>query len=138
MTDQNDSSQIDALISDFYSAFDNRNGVVPDGRRLFEIIHQSAVIAKEGDNVFGFMSPFDFVSPRIQLLTDGRLTDFHEWETSSATEIRQNLASRTSEYSKAGLLNGKPYGGAGTKMFQLIRENESWKILAITWRDHDV
>jgi hypothetical protein len=37
-----------------------------------------------------------FIAPRAALLTGGRLTDFHEWETEGRTEIAGGLATRWS------------------------------------------
>lgn len=77
----------------------------------------------------------EFVEPREKLLSDGRLVEFSEWETSERTEIVGDVASRVGEYSKSGMMNGQPYEGSGTKVFQFVRTAEGWRIVAFSWSD---
>lgn len=51
----------------------------------------------------------EFIEPRRKLLSDGRLVEFSERETTERTEI----AARFGEYRKAGVMNGEPFEGAG-------------------------
>ena len=61
--------------------------------------------------------------------------DFHEWEAASTTEVFAGIATRTSRYGKSGTLDGRPYGGAGTKCFQFAQLDEGWRITALAWVD---
>lgn len=70
-----------------------------------------------------------------RLLTDGRLVDFSEWETSERTEIAGDIASRFSEYRKSGTLDGEPFDGGGTKTIQFVRTSQGWRISALAWYD---
>jgi len=42
-----------------------------------------------------------------------------------------------SRYTKAGLLNGNPYSGVGTKCFQLVLLDCGWRIASLAWVDDD-
>ena len=76
-----------------------------------------------------------FIAPRAELLLRGRLVDFEEWETDSRTEIAGALAQRRLRYAKHGTLDGVPFEGTGTKMLQLARTTQGWKIAALQWTD---
>ena len=69
------------------------------------------------------------------MLTDGTLTDFHEWETGASTQVLRGSASRHSTYAKSGFQNGAPYAGSGAKFIQLVRKQQGWRIAAIAWED---
>lgn len=74
----------------------------------------------------------------MRLLTTGEITDFYEWETSAATNVVGAIASRISNYSKHGILRGKPYDGLGSKFFLLGCFLNEWRITAIAWSDEIV
>lgn len=135
---RSDLEQLDALITAFYGAFDNRNGRQPSFQALHALFTPRAVIAKAETGGFSMMTVEQFITPRVALLTEGRLRDFHEWETSHTTQLHGDMATRSSEYRKEGQLDHRPYLGQGTKTFQLIREQQGWKILSFAWQDQDL
>ena len=126
---------IDALVADFFSAFDNRNGNKPDLEFLLGHFTGNAVIARSSPAETQILSAMAFAVPRIDLLTNGTLVDFHEVETSSTTAIFGTVAMRTSRYRKEGLWEGASYAGAGTKCFQLVALDTGWRILSLAWID---
>ena len=128
-------SELDPLVRSFYSAFDNRDGRVATVEAVTSLFTPQAVIAKRGPSAFELSTPEQFARPRVALLNDAALVDFHEWETSCETRIEGDLALRTSRYEKTGTLNGEPYAGKGTKFFQFIRMDGRWKILSLAWAD---
>ncbi|MFC5905627.1 DUF4440 domain-containing protein [Streptacidiphilus monticola] len=128
-------TEIDAVTADFFGAFDNRGGKAPGIAHLRRLLLPQAVIVVTSPQ-FTVLSVDEFLKPRESLLTDGRLVDFSEWETSARTELSGDLASRLSEYRKSGLLNGRPYEGTGTKSLQFVRTPEGWRISAVAWQDH--
>jgi len=128
--------EIDKLIVEFFSAFDNRNGS-PELANILACFADKAVIARSAGSNADLYSVMEFALPRIELLTQGTLVNFHESETSSTTNIFGGIATRTSRYSKAGLLKGDHYGGVGTKCFQLIALDCGWRIASLAWVDDD-
>ena len=128
-------AEIETLIAAFYAAFDNRRGRVPDGGALRAMFADGASITRAGAEGVDRWTVDAFVAPRIAMLTDGTLTDFHEWETGAQTVILGDIASRQSAYAKAGLLDGADYRGGGDKFIQLVRSGGRWRISAILWRD---
>ncbi|WP_405652841.1 hypothetical protein OG581_22705 [Streptomyces sp. NBC_01386] len=77
----------------------------------------------------------EFIEPRRKLLSDGRLVEFSEWETSEHTQIAGDIAARFGEYRKSGVMNGEPFEGGGTKSIQFVRTPEGWRIASFTWYD---
>ncbi|MEU0785533.1 DUF4440 domain-containing protein [Streptomyces sp. NPDC006173] len=126
--------EIDALTAEFFGAFDNRGGTAADVARIRRLVIPGGVIVKTGPE-FTAYTVGEFVEPRERLLADGRLTEFHEWETSERTDIAGDVAARFGEYRKAGILDGEPFEGGGTKTIQFVRTPEGWRIAAFAWYD---
>lgn len=128
-------ARIDELIRDFYAVFDNREGRVPSDAHVTSFFFGSAIITQRQPAGFETCTPAEFAAPRVMLLRSGALVDFHEWETAARTEVEGELASRVSRYRKQGVLQGEPYGGTGTKLFQLACAEGRWRILSLAWAD---
>ncbi|WP_327706321.1 nuclear transport factor 2 family protein [Streptomyces decoyicus] len=127
-------SEIDVVTAEFFEAFDNRGGKAADMARIRRLFLPGGVIVKAGPE-FTVYTVDEFIEPRQRLLTDGRLVEFSEWETSERTEIAGDIASRFSEYRKSGTLDGEPFEGGGTKTIQFVRTSEGWRIAALAWYD---
>ncbi|MFG2832408.1 DUF4440 domain-containing protein [Streptomyces sp. NPDC048434] len=127
-------TEIDVVTAEFFEAFDNRGGKAADVARIRRLVLPGGVIVKAGPE-FTVYTVDEFIEPRQRLLTDGRLVEFSEWETSERTEIAGDIASRFSEYRKSGTLDGAPFEGGGTKTIQFVRTSESWRIAALAWYD---
>lgn len=132
-----DKDAIDALTSAFFRAFTNDGGTAPNIDGLYELFIPQAVIV---NNVKGSTQVYDvrgFIEPRREILTNGSLTDFREWEVSERTEIFANIAHRFSRYEKSWMAGGQPHAGAGAKSIQFARTPAGWKIAALIWDDAD-
>ena len=135
MRESNSRAEVDALISRFFGAFDNRARRQPNLAELVSFFSAKAIAAKHFEGQCELYSPEEFAAPRVAVLTSGELIEFHEWEESNTTEVVGSVATRTSRYAKSGTYNGKPYSGAGTKFFQLAKFQSSWQIVALSWID---
>ncbi len=127
-------AELDQLMGLFFSAFTNTDGP-PRTDRIREVfIPQGTIISQTGDRsvVYDLDS---FIAPRQQILTDGTLTEFAEWEVSEQTEIYGSIAHRFSEYRKSGIQNGEPFEGGGHKTIQFVRTPAGWRISSIAWED---
>jgi hypothetical protein len=129
--------ELDSLVRGFFSVFDNRNKCKPEFAMLRSICAEGAVIAKRTAESMEICSLVEFWRPRQALLTDGSLTDFHEWEVASETAIHGGIATRICRYKKEGLLRGESYSGSGTKFMHFVLTQEGWKITAVLWEDED-
>jgi len=129
-------TEIDRIINQFFSVFDNRNERTPDLDDIRKFFVEGAIITKKDKDALELMSIDDFIEPRRNLLIDGTLVDFFEYELDSVTRVDNNIASRMSEYAKEGIMNGEEYKGGGKKHFQLVLKNDSWKIVSIIWEDY--
>ncbi|MET8861272.1 nuclear transport factor 2 family protein [Streptomyces sp. NPDC004579] len=127
-------TEIDALTTEFFGAFDNRGGRAADVDRIRRLVLPGGVIVKTGPE-FTVYTVDEFIEPRRHLLTEGRLVEFSEWETSERTEIAGDIASRFSEYRKSGTLDGRRFEGDGTKTIQFVRTSQGWRIAAVAWYD---
>jgi hypothetical protein len=136
-TEVADLRRIDAVIGRFFAAFDNRAGRVPELECLSALFAGKAVVAIHSASGPVICSVEEFARPRIELLSSGRLVDFFEWETTAETQIVGPMAARKSRYSKSGALDGSPYSGSGTKLFQLALAGAEWRIVALSWFDDE-
>jgi hypothetical protein len=126
---------IDALIVEFYRAFDNRGGRTPSADALRKLFAPGARIMRVSSGANEQWTVDEFIAPRIAMLTNGTLAEFHEWEVQGSTTVFENIASRESHYRKTGTLNGAPYSGGGRKFIGLSRVNAAWLICSILWED---
>jgi ketosteroid isomerase-like protein len=126
---------IDDLVRRFFAAFDNRAGRIPSSERLHALFAPNAVVASHSGSAPVICTAEEFVRPRIELLSSGRLVNFSEWETHAETQVLGSLAVRRSRYAKEGELEGRPYAGTGTKFFQMALVGDSWRIVALSWID---
>jgi RimJ/RimL family protein N-acetyltransferase len=135
--DEDAASEIAALSRRLFAYFSQRGGhtdvaAVPSlfvsGARV--IILRPGVTG--GMEVLGVK---EFLEPRAELLTSGRLVDFEEREVSGETVIDGNLAHRRVRYEKSGVLDGEPLSGRGHKHLQLVRTRRGFRIAALVWED---
>ena len=127
--------QIDLLVREFFSAFDNRAGRKMEPAALRSLFIPSAVIVKNTESSSETMTVDAFIQPRQVLLENGSLVDFHEWEVDATTFIFGGIACRTLRYAKEGTFNGAPYSGEGMKSMHFAKTAEGWRITAIIWQD---
>ena len=137
MNDSTDQANINVLIARFFSAFDNRNGTSPRLSDVADCFADKATIVCRTNTSARLYTVEEFATPRIELLSQGALLQFHEWEVSAATQIFNGIAARTSRYCKSGLLNGNEYSGSGTKCFHLVELGFEWRIASLAWVDDD-
>ncbi|MFE4716178.1 DUF4440 domain-containing protein [Streptomyces sp. NPDC057889] len=126
--------EIDAITAEFFGAFDNRGGSEADVDRIRRLTIPGAAIVSTGPATTAYTVD-EFIEPRRKLLSDGRLVEFSEWETSEHTQIAGDIAARFGEYRKSGVMNGEPFEGGGTKSIQFVRTPEGWRIASFTWYD---
>ncbi len=126
---------IDDVTRIFFAAFSNQGGTRPAVDDLYRLFLPQAVITKRSAAGCEIYTLAQFVEPRRKLLTDGALVDFHEEEVAARTEIFGGIAQRWCIYRKAGVLNGRPFAGRGTKTLQFIELDGAWRISALAWED---
>ena len=55
----------------------------------------------------------------------------------ATTQTIDGIVDRMPRYGKAGLLDGIPYGGSGTKCFHLVSHGSGWRITSLAWVDEN-
>jgi hypothetical protein len=128
-------ADIDRLVQSFFALFSNRGGVLPDLSRVRDLFLAQGVIAKWHEGTLEVMTLDEFIAPRQELLTSGRLTEFFEVELSATTRVVGQIAQRLSVYEKSGVLEGAPFVTRGAKSFQFIDTKDGWRILSLSWDD---
>lgn len=130
-----DQCAIDELVRAFFALFSNRGGATPNLRAIFDLCLPQAVICKCVSATPEVASLESFIAPREALLSDGTLTEFHEFETAQRTRIFGHIAQRACTYEKAGVLHGAPFRARGVKVFQFVKGARGWRISAVAWDD---
>ncbi len=118
----------------FFSAFDNKGQTAPL-HLLHTVFIPGATIthrANEKNSIYDLQS---FMAPRAKLLADGSLKNSSEYVLAEETRVTGNIAQHYAHYEKSGILNGKPFTQRGHKFFQLVKEDDGWKISALLWED---
>ena len=95
----------------------------------------SAVIVRTGGGEPAVYDVDGFITPRQELLTGGRLTDFREWELHARIDVFGDFATYFGGYAKAGVADGARFTARGMKALQFIRTPAGWLITAVTWGD---
>jgi hypothetical protein len=129
------SPTVETVIAAFYAAFDNRGGRAPAMAVLRHLFTPDGRITRVSPDGVASWDVETFIAPREAMLTDGRLTDFFEWETAGATEVTGAIAVHRSRYRKTGRLDGAPYDGEGCKLISLCLADGGWRIVSVLWED---
>ncbi|WP_229860531.1 hypothetical protein [Streptomyces litmocidini] len=81
-------TEIDRVTTAFHGAFDDRDGKAADGDRIRRLVLPQGVIVRTAPP-FTAYSVEESIAPRERLLSDGRLVEFSEGETSEETRIER-------------------------------------------------
>lgn len=128
-----DRAAIDALVGRFFASFVNKDGPPAALAALPHLFAQGATITKTEGTRSTTTDVRDFLVPRAELLTSGRLSGFGEGELEARTELAASFAQRWSRYRRAGTLDGRPFSDVGEKAMTFVKTEEGWKILALVW-----
>ena len=126
---------IDTLVTRFYALFTNTHGQVPRVAQVAELFIPEGLIVKSAGDAIEAYDLDAFVKPRLEILTDGTLQDFSEWETDAQTQIFGAIAHRISHYRKRGVLSGAPFEGSGVKTMLFAKVRGEWKFTSTCWVD---
>ncbi|APH55102.1 Ribosomal-protein-serine acetyltransferase [Granulibacter bethesdensis] len=102
---------IEILIAAFYEAFDNRGGRTVQVDKLRDMFLPEAIVTRSTGIEVDTMTVDSFITPRMRMLSDGTLTDFHEWESGARTFLLRDIACCFSTYEKCGFHKVTPYDG---------------------------
>lgn len=132
-----DKEQLDSLTKLFFNIFSNNDQKQPDLDAMRDMCIPEIVIVKKTGLSQTVYSLNSFIEPRIELLSDGTIRDFEEWETEEITHIAGHIAQRQSKYQKSGYLNDSYFSETGIKLFQFIKTELGWKISSLIWEDDE-
>jgi hypothetical protein len=132
---EDDRAVIAGMVRTFFAAFTAGDDVAARLDALRQSFLPEAVIVRTGGGTPAVYGVEDFIAPRQELLTNGTLTDFREWELSGHTEIFGDIAQHFCSYAKAGVQHGAAFTGRGMKSLQFVRTPAGWRISAAAWDD---
>lgn len=130
-----DREQIAAVVTTFFAGFTSGPDVAERLDALRALFLPQAVVVRTCGSAPVVHGVDDFIAPRRDLLTGGRLTGFSEWSTSARTEVFGDIAQHMCSYAKRGVQDGVAFTGAGMKVLQLVRTPAGWRISALAWDD---
>nr|WP_314499475.1 GNAT family N-acetyltransferase [uncultured Chryseobacterium sp.] len=130
-----DQIQIDKVTQAFFALFTNITDS-PQFDRISELCHEQAQIIRKTDDSTEIYNLQSFIEPRKNILTDGTLTGFSEYEVQAETKMTGQIAQRFSIYEKSGKLHGNDYRGSGNKILQFIKHHGKWQIMHVIWEDN--
>ena len=130
-----DQKAIDEITARFFDLFTNTGNRIPDLQKIEELFIPEGIIINNTEELPAIYNLRSFIQPREEILTNGTLVDFREQEITQITEIIGNIAYRTCNYEKSGVLNGSYFQGAGKKILQFIKSNKKWLLCSVVWSD---
>ncbi len=130
-----DRLEIDALTARFFDLFTNKDGRILNLKDIKSIFIPKGILISNTEDTPAFYDLDGFVSPRVEMLTNGTLTNFCEREISHSTELFGNIAQRFSLYEKTGELNSEHFETTGMKTIQFAKVNGKWKMSSVAWGD---
>jgi hypothetical protein len=130
-----DRAEIADIVRTFFEAFTSGPGCEERMDALRAAFLPQAVIVRTGGGEPAVYDVDGFIAPRQEILTDGTLEEFHEWELSGHTELFGDIAHHFCSYAKEGVQAGKPLAGRGMKTMQLVRTAAGWRISGVAWDD---
>jgi hypothetical protein len=130
-----DRGAITGIVRTFFAAFTPGADCTERLDALRQVFLPEAVIVRTCGGVPAVYGVDSFIAPRRELLSNGTLTDFREWEMSGHTEIFGDIAQHFCSYAKAGVQHGVSFTGRGMKTLQFVRTPAGWRISAAAWDD---
>jgi RimJ/RimL family protein N-acetyltransferase len=129
---------IDQLTKSFFNIFTNSNQQQPNWDCIHTICLPETIIIKTNNNNEEVYNLNTFIEPRKEILSDGTLTEFKEYEISEETKIIGSIAQRFSKFQKEGYYNETYFKANGNKLFQYVKTNSGWKINSVIWEDDNL
>lgn len=128
-----DKNEITQLVKTFYGSFTTTGELVSDLKSLFDANGHVIQFLPTETKTYTISQ---FIDSRITILSSGIYQEFKEFELSFNTMIDGKHAVRLSHYQKEGEKGGQSFRITGTKVFQLMKQNECWKLLSFSWIDN--
>jgi hypothetical protein len=130
-----DRAAIAGIVRIFFAAFTSGADCVARLDALRQVFLPEAVIVRTCGGAPAVYGVDSFIAPRQELLSNGTLTGFREWELSGRTDMFGDIAQHFCSYAKAGVQDGVPFTGRGMKTLQFVRTPAGWRISAVAWDD---
>ena len=127
--------EISALVEDFFAVFVDGDEAVARAAAIRRAFLPSAVIVNMSDGAPTAWGVEEFLEPRVELMTSGRLPGFAEWPVDIRVDVIGDVAHVWCRYEKSWTDEAGTQTGAGTKSIQLARTDGRWRISAIIWQD---
>ncbi len=130
-----DLAEIESAVESFFAAFRSGPDAAASAAVLRTLLLPEAVIVRTCGLTPAVYDVETFISPRVELLSSGRLRDFREWPTERRVDLFGDIAQVWCRYEKTWLEDDVPQEGRGMKSMQFVRTANGWRIAAAVWDD---
>jgi len=126
-------AEISRLLSRLYEVISFPEGGEPDWSGMTDVFSAHARITRitpEGTDYFDLPT---FQAMAQELVRVGAYTAFHESEVACRVECFGNVAHVASAYETRRDPGARACLGRGINSLQLVRENDTWRVLSLCW-----
>jgi hypothetical protein len=123
------------VMAEFLASVSFKEGERPEYDRMRALFIDRALIIKNIGGDTEIANVDEFISPRLELVNGGALTQFLEVEEAATTSIFGAVGHRRSVYSKSGVQNGEAFAACGVILTQFVETTGTWRISSMTWDD---
>lgn len=124
---------IAGLLRRLYAVISFEEGAEPDWSGLQGVFSQHARITRITPEGTDYLDPASFLAMTKNLLEVGAYTSFFEFEVARSIERFGDIAQVWSVYETRRNKGAREPLGRGVNSIQLIREQESWRVLGLLW-----
>lgn len=128
-------AELKDLTDEFFRAVSFTVAEKPTYSKLHELFIEPGLLIKNSGSTPEVAGVSEFIQPRQRSVDAGELTQFHEAELASTTQLFGNVAQRFTAYAKAGVLNGVPFKARGMICIQFILTPAGWRMSSMAWDD---
>jgi hypothetical protein len=122
-----------ALLERLYTVISFEEGDEPDWQGLNEVFSKHARITRITPEGTDYLDPSTFLAMTHSLVDLGAYTSFYEVEVARRVERFGDIAQVWSVYETRRNKHARDALGRGVNSIQLIRENDTWRVLGLLW-----
>jgi hypothetical protein len=128
-----DAEQLDALMRAFYEVISFEDGGAPDWARMASLFSPHARITRLTPEGIDYLDLKSFRDMAEEMMELGAYTSFYEREIARRADRFGDVMHMASAYETKVSATAVDHLERGVNSLQLIREQDSWKILSLCW-----
>jgi hypothetical protein len=128
-----DDPAIAQVMNHLYAVISFEEGEEPDWQGLKDVFSKHARITRVTHEGTDHLEPTSFFEMTRNLVDLGAYTSFYEFEVARRVERFGEIAQVWSVYETRRNRGAREALGRGVNSIQLVRENDSWRVLGLLW-----